>query len=181
MPTTKIKLILPPSLSTRKEIRNFLIKKFLEEEPGTGKGEKCSKYIYYVEELQTGNRVFLKRPAPLNKGVDFEVHVESVEFRAKGPRRTMPSHDNIISDLTIKRQESPKAYEHVRKIINSTFACKHVDGAYYQRISTSFSHGHSIEAILKAIKWLFIEQDVTYWNWSGRNMLMNSLENKDLC
>lgn len=32
-----------------------------------------------------------------------------------------------------------------------------------------------IAIILLAIKWLFIEQDITYWNWSGRNMLYNQL------
>ena len=32
-----------------------------------------------------------------------------------------------------------------------------------------------IAIILLAIKWLFIEQDITYWNWSGRNMLYNHL------
>jgi len=37
-----------------------------------------------------------------------------------------------------------------------------------------------IAIILLAIKWLFIEQDITYWNWSGRNMLMNSLKDKEL-
>ena len=35
--------------------------------------------------------------------------------------------------------------------------------------------GLIILIILLAIKWLFIEQDITYWNWSGRNMLYNHL------
>ena len=33
-----------------------------------------------------------------------------------------------------------------------------------------------IETILKLIKWLFIEQDITYWNFSGRNMLYKGLK-----
>lgn len=28
---------------------------------------------------------------------------------------------------------------------------------------------------MKSLKWLFIEQDVTYWNRSGRTMLYKSL------
>ena len=39
---------------------------------------------------------------------------------------------------------------------------------------------HPIYIVLLAIKWLFIEQDITYWNWSGRNMLKISLEEKGL-
>jgi hypothetical protein len=30
--------------------------------------------------------------------------------------------------------------------------------------------GEETIRILKAIKWLFIEQDIRYWNYSGRNM-----------
>ena len=39
---------------------------------------------------------------------------------------------------------------------------------------------HPIYVILLVIKWLFVEQDITYWNWSGRNMLKKSLEEKGL-
>jgi hypothetical protein len=35
---------------------------------------------------------------------------------------------------------------------------------------------HPIEIILLAIKWLFIEQDITYWNWSGRDMLWGHIQ-----
>ena len=39
---------------------------------------------------------------------------------------------------------------------------------------------HPVYIVLLAIKWLFIEQDITYWNWSGRNMLKESLEKDGL-
>jgi len=42
------------------------------------------------------------------------------------------------------------------------------------------SHQRPVVIIILAIKWLFIEQDVTYWNWSGRVMLMNGLVDKGL-
>jgi len=35
---------------------------------------------------------------------------------------------------------------------------------------------HPLEIILLAVKWLFIEQDITYWNWSGRGMLWNVIK-----
>lgn len=34
---------------------------------------------------------------------------------------------------------------------------------------------HPIQIILLAIKWLFMEQDCAYWNYSGRKMLFDKL------
>ncbi|PWL53802.1 MAG: DNA adenine methylase [Clostridium cadaveris] len=162
----------------RKEIREAVIKKFLNEEPGTGSGENCSRYRYDVEETSDGSKVYLRRPAPLNKGVDFEVHVENVRFREKG-RVHMPSHSNIIQDLIDKKDHNSDEYQKVMNIINKLYNCEIVKEAEYRNIK--FDIGHSIEAILKSIKWLFIEQDVTYWNWSGRAMLYSKLREENLC
>ena len=38
--------------------------------------------------------------------------------------------------------------------------------------------GYAFEHVLKTIKWLFIEQDITYWNWSGRAMLYSAITRK---
>jgi hypothetical protein len=32
------------------------------------------------------------------------------------------------------------------------------------------------EMLLKILKWLFIEQDITYWNYDGRQMLKMAIE-----
>ena len=162
----------------RIDIRKQVISKFLNEEPGTGMGDACSRYIYEVEELANGNCVILKRPAPLNKGVDFEVHIENIIFREKGMVH-MPSHVNIKDDLLLKRAENLFEYEEVKNTINKLYRCELVTDLEYRGMN--FASGHPIEAILKAIKWLFIEQDVTYWNWSGRNKLFTYLKENDLC
>lgn len=102
----------------RKEIRKNVILKFMDEEPGTGRGENCSRYIYVVEELEDGSNIYLKRPAPLNKGVDFEVHVENTRFRSRGARLSMPSHNNIIEDLSNKKNSNAEEHRKVKDIIN---------------------------------------------------------------
>ena len=56
---------------TRNSIRQAVVLEFLNEEPGTGNKKLASKYIYYVETLRDGNRIYLERPAQLNKGFDF--------------------------------------------------------------------------------------------------------------
>lgn len=91
----------------------------------------------------------------------------------------MPSHSDIVADLTNKRNIDTVEYEKVKVIINKLYNCETVIDVEYRGIS--FEVGLSIEAILKAIKWLFIEQDVTYWNWSGRAMLYSGLKEAGLC
>lgn len=61
---------------TRNEVRMRVVEKLAEEEPGIGSGNLASKYIYYVEQLSDGNRVYLQRPANLHNGFDFLVCVE---------------------------------------------------------------------------------------------------------
>lgn len=156
----------------RRGIRHSLINIFLEEEPGQGRGELCSHYIYYVDSLADGKRVFLKRPARLNKGFDFEVHIENTNF-GTARWRTMPSHKDIVQDLLVKYEEDSDEYDKLIVIIEKLYACEEVSDEEIR--SLNFNNGFPVEAIVKSIKWLFIEQDVTYWNWSGRNMLYSHI------
>lgn len=164
--------------STKEKYREKLILEFLKEEAGNGKGEEASKYIYYVEKLFNKKRVYLKRPANLNKGMDFTVHLENTNFRVKGPNKNMPSHMNIVEDLKLKKEENEQEYFKVKKILEKLYNCQKVEDEEYKNIN--FSVGIEIEGILKIIKWLFIEQDITYWNWSGRKMLYLSLKKNEL-
>lgn len=39
-----------------------------------------------------------------------------------------------------------------------------------------FVSGYSSELIIKTLKWLFIKQDIRYWNYSGRDMLWDGIK-----
>ena len=106
--------------------------------------------------------------------MDFTVHLENIQFRSKGAFKDRPTHSEIIQDLINKKNENPREYEKVKPIIQRLFLCQPVYDYEYQNII--FSTGVEIEGILKVIKWLFLEQDITYWNFSGRNMLYNGLK-----
>ena len=166
------------NFSSRKEWRKSLILEFLKEEAGTGKGELASRYRYYVEILKNGEKIYLNRPATLNYGMDFTVHLENTQFRLQGPARDMPSHSNIIDDLKQKQLKNFCEYEKVKKILNKLYNCEFVNEEEYSNIY--FAIGIEIEGILKIVKWLFLEQDVTYWNYSGRGMLYQYLKDNGL-
>jgi hypothetical protein len=157
----------------RNDVRMRVVDFFSKEEPGKGKAALASKYNYYVETLGSGNHVILTRPAFLHNGFDFIVRVENINFnRGVGRYRDNPSHSDIQEDLLGKRQENLALYTNLFEIIDEVYQCHEINDNWFSDLN--FSCGYSSEMILKVIKWLFIEQDIRYWNYSGRDMFMNA-------
>ena len=153
---------------TRNDVRKRVLEVLMEEAPGTGAGELSSKYTYYVETLEDGNRVYLSRPAFLNKGFDFVIRIENADYGHKGSYKNIPSHKDISADLKTKKAENPEMYKKFHVLLKKIFECHDVSKEEYDSIH--FNSGFSPEHILKVIKWLFIEQDIAYWSYSGRYM-----------
>ena len=154
---------------TRNEVRMRVVSKFAEEPPGTGRDNLASAFTYYVETLKDGNRVYLQRPANLHNGFDFLVCVENTNYNISGKRRrNYPKHEDIYTDLMKKKEENPKMYEKLYYILRQVFECQDIDDREVEKIR--FKTGLPVDHVLKTIKWLFIEQDIRYWNYSGRNM-----------
>jgi hypothetical protein len=171
MTVHELNLHLDGNLSRRAQ-REKLIVEFLKEEPGTGKGELTSKYIYFVECLQDGNRIYLTRPANLNKGFDFIIHVENHHFS----RSDIPSFQEVLQDLREKKEKYPDKYLILHQAILDIYNCKDPANILPNLNNLEFQIGHDIEMLLKVVKWFLIEQDMTYWNYSGRNMFKNALD-----
>jgi hypothetical protein len=161
--------------TNRESIRKEITEWFLEEVPGTGRLELRSVYHYQVENLSNGRQIVLRRPARLNKGFDFEVAIPGSNFGIN--RKTeLPSHASIVNDLMEKRKKNSILFDKVQTLIKRIYACEVITDE--ELASLCFEDaGHPIDHILKAIQWLFIEQDITYWNWSGRAMFYAELEN----
>lgn len=161
---------------SRIEARREIVELFLNEQCGTGKGELSSKYEYTVEKYDNLS-ITLKRPAPLNKGFDFIVHIYGMYFKSTR-RHTNPSHNDIIKTLQgIKTLVSIQQYEYIKNSIKNVYNLQEFDISSIEDIFfiDCDNNQRPVAIIILAIKWLFIEQDVTYWNWSGRAMLMNGL------
>lgn len=154
---------------SRNEVRMRVVDTLAAETPGTGSGEDASKYIYYVETLSSGDRVYLQRPANLHNGFDFLVCVENANYALPGRRRrNSPKHEDLGADLQAKKEENKEMYTHLYGLLKRVFECEDVSDDEMKAIH--FNTGLPVDHILKAIKWLFIEQDIRYWNYSGRNM-----------
>ena len=161
------------AVGDRNKVRMKVVNELSKEEPGQGKDNLASRYTYYVETLNDGNRIYLRRPANLHNGFDFVVGVENINFNPNGRRRSYPKHDDIIIDLTEKKKKSSEKYKRLYSVLIKVYKCESIDDSEMKLI---FKTGFSTELIIKTLKWLFIEQDIRYWNYSGRDMLWNAIK-----
>jgi hypothetical protein len=158
----------------RQELVRFLYSTFANEEAGTP--EDVSRYSYYVETLEDNTHIYLRRPAPRNNGIDFTVKSDGYRFPVGKRRMHNPSHDNIFSMLQSKRVDNMLQYDNqVKPLIARIYNVEPLMEHDYRILGFS-DEAYSIELILKLLKWLFAEQDATYWNHSGRNMLFRWLQ-----
>jgi len=156
--------------NNRSELRKEIINFFLKENPGTGKGEFTSRYNYVVK--KKGNReVYLKRPAQFNNGFDFTLNVSNINFNQGGRATTRPTHGNILDDLFQKKVANAELYNELKIQIDKIYNCQSPD-----KFEFNFGIGLDTEILLECIKWLFVEQDVTYWNYSGRAMFYSKIQ-----
>lgn len=155
----------------RAELRKQIITIFLNENPGTGKGVLTSKYKY-ITKIVNNHEVYLSRPAQFNNGFDFTLNVSGINFNPGGRATTRPTHQNIYNDLLMKKNENPELYEQLKIQIDRLYNC-----SIPEKTDFNFNSGLNSEILLECIKWLFIEQDVTYWNYSGRAMFYSGINN----
>ena len=160
---------------TRLAQRKAIVKKWLKE-------KEHSHYRYTVATCADGTEIFISRPTNRNKGFDFTIHIRgwTAPYRrsknGKRPRRnTMPRHEDIFSDLKRKRKRDPKQFERLCKAIWEVYQCVEPSKAIGENEFQFKGCGLEVDVLLHVLKWLFIEQDLTYWNGVGRRMLMEGI------
>ncbi len=161
-----INLLNIEDFNRKADIREFLLNTWIQEKPER-------KYRYFVETLENNDHIYLERPGQLNKGCDFVVFLEnSICF--KNGNDKPPKHEFILADLKLKKNAlSVKHYNQLLEAVKSIYDCKPYANAkiYVHDLPTV---GVEYEALLKLLRWFFIEQDITYWASSGRKMLFDA-------
>lgn len=174
-PAKKRKVVLEWILraSDRSDQRRKLTEKWLEE-------GQYTDYRYNVETCEDGTKVYLLRPTWLNKGFDFQVNVEAFQSQtrsAKGGTKEMPSHEDVMDDLDKKLKQNRDLGSTLFAAVCDVYDCVEPDEVMQKRPELrKFKTGMPVDKTLRIVKWLFIEQDLTYWLQTGRNMLMSAIE-----
>jgi hypothetical protein len=155
--------------------RRELAEKWLDE-------GRFADYRYNVETCRDGARIYLIRPTPLNKGFDFQVNLENFRSSLRKPRKNtleMPSHGDVEHDLMLKIKGFPELKQELFEAVCAIYECRQVEYALENWPHLSkIDVGLPIDSILRIIKWLFIEQDLTYWGWRGRDKFMAAIEHE---
>lgn len=165
---------------TRHDIVQKVVNTFINtEHEQRGRGVK---FWYPVEQLPNNleqmledTRLFIFRPGGLRKwNFDFKVNVTPELGLGKG------THAEIATDLRNKKQENPQEFEKLIEAIEKIYSGSENDVEQvltkYPDLQTSFRTGAQVGVLLKVLKWMFIMEDIVYWNYDGRAKLYNFLK-----
>lgn len=155
----------------RAGVRREVLAAWTEEAPGTPTIR--NKYRYDVEVICDGGRVYLRRPARLNKGADFVVCCENF-IKFKNGNDKPPRHADLQDALRRLAARSPAHRAELLSALRRIWDCE-PSGVVLDDLNLLRRDADAERALLVA-KWLFIEQDVTYWTESGRHMLRGGIE-----
>ena len=154
--------------SNRGDIRKYMLYLYATEDCMT-------KIRYYVETLANGKRIYLERPTFLNKGCDFQIFVEDLIVYKNGNDKC-PSHNDVFEDLKLKKKQlTEQQYSILISAVTDIYEVRPYGVAESKTKQLPVPDGWSYETLLKRLRWLFIEQDITYWAQTGREMLMSGI------
>lgn len=169
----------------RARLRRDLASVFLEELPGTTK--ESYYYSYIVGTGVDGTVVEIVRPTWLNKGFDFAISVPTCSFCSpKGRWSTRPSHNHLCSILDALRRTYPDRFPHVQDGIRQAYRCEDLERSCFQVADMQVEGLDGIRGRIAGdiavivVRWMFIEQDITYWTHSGRAKLFGKLTDEGL-
>ncbi len=165
---------------TRHDIVQKVVNTFINTEyEQRGRGVK---FWYPVEQLPSSlqqliedARLFIFRPGGLQKwNFDFKVNVTPELGLGKG------THNEIAADLRKKKQENPQEFDNLLEVIKEIYSGSENDVDQvlkkYPNLQVSFQNGAQVGILLKVLKWMFIMEDIVYWNYDGRAKLYNFLK-----
>jgi hypothetical protein len=165
---------------TRHEIVQKVVNIFITtEHEQRGRGVK---FWYPVEQLPNSleqlledTRLFIFRPGGLQKwNFDFKVNVTPELGLGKG------THNEVANDLKNKRKENSKKFKKLIEAMEEIYSGSENDVdrvlTKYPDLQTSFRTGAQVDVLLKILKWMFIMEDIVYWNYDGRAKLYNFLK-----
>ena len=159
----EIKGCLPRHKIVRKVVGTFIKTEYQEK----GKGVE---FRYPVENLPDKKRLFIVRPGH-KKNFDFKVEVTEEMGLKEG------KHEQVVLDLRVKKQCNPQEFEDFLRAVEEVYHCSENDIdrllPRYSNLKGAFDTGAEVEVILKILKWLFIMEDIVYWDVEGRAFLYN--------
>ncbi len=153
---------------SRDQVRQKILQTWIEEDPGVG------QYRYDVENCLDGSKIYLLRPGRLNKGCDFVIVSEKF-LKFKNGNDKPPKHSDVfmlLASFIRGNKDMAKAFHDAAQEV---YHCLKPDDVMGKFFILKTVPDCKVERSLKLLKWMWIEQDITYWTKQGRAMLWNAL------
>ena len=104
---------------------------------------------------------------------DFEIWVEKWD----GVKDKRPEHEELLNDLRKKQKENPENFKILLEAISLVYKYSDPEDILLRDRfkNLKFKEGLSVELLLKVLKWMFLLEDIYYWNYSRRKKLMDAI------
>jgi len=152
--------------------RHEIVRKVVNHFINTEHNQKGAgiQFQYPVEKLPDETYLMIGRPGH-KKYFDFKVIIKPEYQLGSG------SHEEIAEQFKLKANQVGKD---LWKVVDEFYHCTESD--VDELLSKKFvlknlsNNGTNIEVLLKVLKWLFIMEDIVYWDNEGRAFLYNWLQ-----
>ena len=159
--------------------RTRLLDEAKAEEPGLS-AESVAWVTYERETCASGVQVSVVRPARRNSGSHFTYQLSGVEGH---PGYWRPSLKTVFADIGMKIDATPSHARLLFEAVDAVYRCREPDDVLANsdfEPLLALSTGLEVEVLLKLLKWVFLEQDLTYWHTSGRRRPMDAQNGANL-
>ncbi|HDP81244.1 MAG TPA: hypothetical protein ENN21_10430 [Spirochaetes bacterium] len=165
-------IITGPAITIRGSIkRHKIVKKVVNVFIETEHYQKGAgiDFRYPVENVGTKGTLYIKRPGK-KKNFDFKVDVKEKHDIGSG------RHEDICRAVYELKAADERAFKRFWEALHSIYKCAEsdVDDALEKTASRTRLKRKYVE-LLKIIKWMFIMEDILYWDNEGRAFLFNVL------
>lgn len=132
---------------------------------------------YEVEQLEDGRKIVITKPGGKNvygkpQKVDFLVFI----FDPDTSSLWLISHNQILEDVKAKLIENEKETQRFLTLLKRAFNGEEPANFIDEIKSLSFKNGEKPEALIKAYKWIWGQEDINYPNGEGRAMSWHEYE-----
>lgn len=126
---------------------------------------------YEVEDISDGRKIVITKPGGKSvygrpKKEDFLVFI----YNSEDDSLWQISHNQILEDVSNKVQENKEEAKKFLFLMERTFNGEEPDDFIDEIKKLRFSSGESPEALIKAYKWIWGQEDVNYPAGEGRLM-----------
>lgn len=91
-------------------------------------------------------------------------------------------HDIVrkVVNIFIDAESQQRGHNVLLQILTAIYDCSENDVdrllENYPNLQTSFQMGAKVDVLLKVVKWMFIMEDIVYWNYKGRAKLYDAIK-----